>query len=245
MSEYNRSELLELIPIYALGALSDSERELVEALLAVDAEAQNLLQQYEQVTPTLSLSATERPAPPELKSKLLQTIRTENITSAEPSPPPTNISVLRQRLVALAAVFALLVGAIGYILLQDNPTPEGLYQQIVAVDTSQRLPIVSTFSDAIMGDLVISNDGSQAVIRVEDLPALQADQSFQLWLIDDAGAVSGGVYQFESVDTQYIELPLERSAFSYNAFGVSLEPAEGSPFDDAPSGPQVFAILVQ
>ena len=43
----------------------------------------------------------------------------------------------------------------------------------------------------------------------------------------------------------YIVLPLEMPFENYRGFGVSLEPADGSPFPDQRSGPRVFNVRLE
>jgi len=66
----DRNDLLDLIPAYALGALDAEERAAVETLLATDAEAQQLLAEYQGVAETLMLTAPARPAPAHLQADL-------------------------------------------------------------------------------------------------------------------------------------------------------------------------------
>ncbi|MBI5667532.1 MAG: anti-sigma factor [Chloroflexi bacterium] len=88
-------------------------------------------------------------------------------------------------------------------------------------------------------------DGREAVIRVENLPAIGSDQTFQLWLVDEAGARSGGLFRFANTQGEnYIVVPLDKPVSEYRAFGVSLEPAGGSPYADRPTGPRVFRVEV-
>ena len=55
-----RDDLLELIPAYALDALDTDERAEVDSLLTSDAEAQQLLADYEAVASALVFHVPER-----------------------------------------------------------------------------------------------------------------------------------------------------------------------------------------
>lgn len=87
------------------------------------------------------------------------------------------------------------------------------------------------------GLLVISLDGMHGTMVVDQLPVLGEAEQYQLWLIQDGERTSGGVF---SVDTQgykslYIDSP--EPLASYSAFGITVEPAGGSP---GPTGEKVL-----
>jgi len=69
-------ELFDLISIYALDALPAYEREQVENLLAEDAQAREMLEQYQAVVPVMSFLAAYREPPDDLKSRLVTRVAT-------------------------------------------------------------------------------------------------------------------------------------------------------------------------
>ncbi|MCB0160793.1 MAG: anti-sigma factor [Caldilineaceae bacterium] len=80
--------------------------------------------------------------------------------------------------------------------------------------------------------------GDQATLIAADLPAIAADQTFQLWLIPDGNApVPSGLLpaQGGGVATWSTTVPLRADQF--NLVGISVEPSGGSP---APTGPIVL-----
>ena len=125
---------------------------------------------------------------------------------------------------------------IGYAQIAGLPPIAGLYALII--------PTVIYALVVSSRQLVASPDGDEAVIRVEQLPTLPGDQAFQLWLVDAAGTVtSGGVFNRQGdADATFIRVPLEQPLDAYQRFGVSIEPAGGSPFPDRPTGPRVFSV---
>ena len=62
--------------------------------------------------------------------------------------------------------------------------------------------------------------------------------------MSEADANSGAqVGSADTTEATYIEIPLSgRPLDRFAGFGVSLEPAGGSPYPDRRSGPQVFAV---
>jgi anti-sigma-K factor RskA len=250
----DRDRLLNLISAYVLCALSDEDAVDVEQLLATDNEAQQLLEDYQAVADSLLLTVPSQPAPTGLRDDLRRRLQ----ASSEPDPSdkdqPQTITVTvmpawRRYPLPLAVVLALVIAGLVLILSStqspSSPSPETLYNELAAAEDSRSIALVADFDEATYGDLVISSNGQQAVIRVNQLPTLTMEEAFQLWLVDDDGAVSGGVFQFQDpAGPNYIVLPLAKPVDDYLRFGVSIEPATGSPLGNRPSGPRAFGVTI-
>lgn len=246
----DRQELLDLIPAYALGALDYDEIAEVESLLQTDHEAQQLLAEYQAVTEAMVVMTPARRAPFALQEDLRRRLRDNT-----PELPTLQTPVRQRRFnpyvwVPMAAVAAIVI-IVGVLLLwQGSPGsgPERLYGQLVAQAGARRIPIQAGENFQASGELVISEDGQQAVIRVENLPSLQPNQTFQLWLVETQTPdvpQSGGLIQFANpAAANYISLPLDKPASAYAGFGMSLEPAGGSRAPVGPSGPRVFGVAL-
>lgn len=253
-----REELLELIPAYALGALDDDERAAVEAWLPTDPEAQRLLEEYQEMIDWLPLAAPAQPAPSHLQADLRRRLadQREGVAGRQSDdkprltklPPAWPRPMLRRdwlpMVAGMAAALVLLVAAL-LLALRPNDPGAALYARLVEQPGAREIALLPDVEPAPTGELVASPDGREAVIRVENLPDIGSDQTFQLWLVDEAGARSGGLFRFANVEGEnYIVLPLEKPVTEYQAFGVSLEPAGGSPYADRPTGPRVFRVEV-
>lgn len=249
MNALNRDGLLALLPAYALEALDPGERAAVEAWLPTDAEARALLAQYQAVADQLYVLAPARLAPAHLEADLRRRLAAERA----PATPQTGAIGFWQRGWTWLAAAALLIVLIGAgLLLQllsesGTPTPDAgaLYATIAAQADARRFAIEVAEEQAnLRGELIVTASGDRAVIRVERLPQLPADQIFQLWLLDIEGTLrSGGIFRAED-EVTHILIPLERPLSAYQRFGVSIEPAGGSPYPDRPSGPVVFRVYV-
>ena len=226
----DRNELLDLIPAYALEALETDEKLQVETLLKTDVEAQQILADYQDITNNLVLATPARRAPVHLQDDLRKRLAANRPTQAAPSLPKLNQrrrATIWLPLLAAAAIIAIVFGVRAY--LNRNPAQE-LYNQIVAMPGHKIMPIPGADGTKPIGEMVASPDGSQAVLRMTRVPALQSDRTFQLWLIDDSGAHSGGLFPFTQSDsTYYVIVPLAKNVLDYKAFGVSVEPSGGSP----------------
>lgn len=242
----DRSELLDLIPAYALEALDPDEKRQVEALLKSDPEAQRLLAEYQDMSSNLILATPAKRAPAHLQDDLRKRLAANRPTQSAPSIPAPipAIPAPRRRmsvwipLVAAAAVIAIIFGVLSY--LNRNPA-EVLYNQIKGTSGYKTMPIPGADATTPSGEMITLPDGSRAVIRMTRMPALEADRTFQLWLIDDTGAHSGGLFPFTQADsTYYVVVPLnDKKVMDYKAYGVSVEPIGGSA---APSTTPIVVI---
>ncbi|HML21534.1 MAG TPA: anti-sigma factor [Aggregatilinea sp.] len=254
-------DLYDLIPAYALDALDPDEKDRFEAWLRAHPDAQSLLDDYRQVADHLVMMAPVQPAPAHLQADLRARLAAERSSASPtavsaPEPPPTLSNAGRtlrlhrrwRRTALLTAAAVVLVIVAGLVLIRPAAAPAEnaaeAYARIAAEDGAGWFDVVpGDVSDAVTGDLVVTPDGGEAVIRVAQLPPIERDQTFQLWLVDQSGSrVSGGLFRPGTDDATYIRVPLDRPVADYQAFGVSLEPDGGSPLKDAPTGPRVFLV---
>lgn len=261
MNEHEQLE--DLIPAYALGALEPDERAALEARLATDEAAQKLLAEYEQITGALVYAVPAYELPPHLSDDLRQRLVQAKAPAAPkqllqrppmqlPARPPWRRYQTLSWLAVAAAIVLVIVGAGLALSPVNQPTPapsltidEQLFADLQTRENSLRLTVVAgEEQQQITGELVAASDGTLAVIEVRDMPTLTEDQTFQLWMRDvDGVVVSGGLFQCGLEHATYIMIPLEdRSLAEFVAFGVSLEPAGGSPYPDRRSGPRVFSV---
>jgi anti-sigma-K factor RskA len=244
----DRETLLSLIPAYALGALDPEECAEFEAWLATDAEAQALLADYRATADRLVITTPSRTARPGLAAELYDRLVAQRPAPAPARPARRGRRILRYAL-PLAAAVAAVIAAI--ILLVSGREGEALnraaqmYNDIMAQDGARSVAVAPTEDHpSVNGWLAISPTGTRAVIQVMSLPALSEDQAFQLWMREDDGTVrSGGVFRTDHPEEPlYIQVPIDDTIDGYAGFGVSIEPAGGSPFPDKPTGPPVFRI---
>jgi anti-sigma-K factor RskA len=260
----NGSDLSNLIPAYALDALDPEERAAFESWLRHHPEAQAILAEYRALADKLVLTVPARLAPDHLQADLRQRLAASGSSIAEPHrlataehrpiklPAQTKRSGTRavRSWVAAAAVIALaLLGiVIAWQVTKSGPQktdPAKLYAEIEAEQGATRFVIVpGQGQENVGGDAVVSSQGNQAVICVWQLPALESNQTFQLWLLDTGGTLrSGGLFQASKGGAPtYIAVPLDRPISAYQRFGVSIEPIGGSPLVNQPSGPSVFRV---
>ena len=254
MSKMSREDVLQLIPAYVLDALENDARQEVDGLLIVDSEAQALLQQYRQVESVLPFMAVHRSPSSDLRDRFLERLHEDTAPSDEPSnvvqfsekPKRKGIPLRRRYLVSLVATVALAVVGLIFILTTEPeaPTPQVAFYEISNQIDAERITVAASVDSVVEGDLVISSDREHAALRLKQLPVINADQAFQLWMVDENGPVSGGVYPMPDDYALYLVIPIEKPIDQYVRFGVSLEPAGGSPLGNKASGERVFQIIL-
>ena len=87
------------------------------------------------------------------------------------------------------------------------------------------------------GMIVMTRDGSTALLAVLDLPPLPPDKVYQVWLIKGNQRYSAGVFTVDSTGYgQTVIIPVAPLG-EYDAIGITVEPAGGSP---GPTGTSVL-----
>jgi anti-sigma-K factor RskA len=258
----NGSDLSGLIPAYVLGALDPEERVAFESWLQHHPEVQAELADYQALADSLVLTVPGQPAPDHLQADLRQRLAasrstaagSQQIVTAEHAPVILPERMQRARAVryGLAAVAAVALAVLGIVIAwqvtKSGPgkaDPAQLFAEIAAQQGAVRYSIVpGEDQNALTGELIVSPQGNQAVIRVVQLPELRPDQTFQLWLLDVGGILrSGGLFKGSTPDSPtYITVPLGKPISAYQRLGVSIEPAGGSPLVNQPSGPVIFRV---
>jgi anti-sigma-K factor RskA len=163
---------------------------------------------------------------------------------------PSRVIPLAAWMVAAAAVVA--VAIVGGFLLFRPTTPEmspimleakASYDEIVADASFVRYEVTAAENTSVEGELVVSADGSDAVLRIASLPQIESEQSYQLWVVTGEAPDSFGVYHWPTGHGPYylkIDVPVE----DLQRLGMTIEPYDGSPHEHQPTGPSIFGIQV-
>jgi len=232
---------LERLPAYVLGCLEEDEaREVSDHLAACPACRAEWLA-YLEVVGDLALAVPQEEPPAALKGRLMARLSVRPRPTAAAAPSPPWWERLRRLLQGVAPLWApisllLIVGlALLNLLLWQRlsrlekmaPGPE---MHIVALVGTEAAP------DA-HGIVVISGDGEYGSLIVEKLPPLSPEKQYQLWLIQNGQRTSGGVFSVTPEGYGVMEISSPRPLFEYSAFGITIEPAGGSP---GPTGAKVL-----
>ncbi len=193
----------------------------------------------------LAGSVAESP-PQRLRAAVLGQARQIPQVGGAPRAPVVDIAerrsgrLWRDRLLAGVAAAALVVaGALGISTYQANQRADDLQVAADRVTALLADPDSSVERTEVTGGgtgtLVVSPNAQQAAFLTSSLPATDPGQTYQLWAIDEAGATSVGLLEPDAGRaTELVELPPGTTAF-----GMSVEPAGGSP---APTTEPVLVV---
>lgn len=231
----------ELLPAYALGALDDVEVKEVEEHLKGCAACRRELARYEDVARDLAYAVPRSEPPAELKQRILGEI--SGTATALAAPDEVASTWWERRLLAVQQFFTgpvwrpvllllLVVLGIGNLALWRR------LQQAQDAAPFRAVRLAGTENaDEATGVIIISEDGAHGALIVQQLPMLGEEHEYQLWLIDNGERTDGGTFSVDEdgYRSHYVSAP--RPLGDYEAFGVTIEPAGGSP---GPTGPQVL-----
>ena len=237
--------VVELLSGYALGCLDSDEKQQVERHLPGCASCQAELASYRQVVDVLPMGMALREPPPELKENLMAEARRRRSLPRSQAEPGLWARFLRwlsgdtpgQRRIPLLSAASLVIIV---LLIGSNFF---LWQQVRSLQ-GKLPPAFSTVSlkgtvaspDA-SGLLVISANGAEGSLVVDNLAKLDADHEYQLWLNKDGQRSSGGTFSTNKTGYGLLWVKSEQPLDSYNTFGVTIEPTGGSP---GPTGDKVL-----
>ncbi len=232
MSE--QTHVSELLPAYALGSLEPEETRQVAAHLVRCGACRAELAAYADVVDHLALGAPDAVPPDRLKARLMARTRAPSRPHAAEPPQPwwRHLAQLLQRTApAWGAVGFVLIVALGVsnVLLWREANRPGPMRAISLQGTEA--------APGAVGTVIVSADGEHGALVVDGLEPLGAALQYQLWLIHDGQRTSGGVFSVDQDGYGVLWVSAPRSLSAYDAVGITIEPAGGSP---GPTGARVL-----
>jgi anti-sigma-K factor RskA len=229
----------DLIAAYALDCLDEDDVIWVSKHLANCVRCQAELNAYWQVVDQLPLTVQRRQPSPQLKEKLMAQVHRMQADTGRESEDFWQR--FRGLLSQTAPVWSLASLVIIVLLITSNlllwQQVRGMREQsradtmrVVAMDHTQVAP-------GATGLIVISLDGEHGTLVVDHLPFLSAENQYQLWLINNGERASGGVFSVSKDGYGSVWVNSPQPLADYSAFGVTIEPAGGSP---GPTGEKVL-----
>lgn len=243
-------QIEELLPFYALDALSDEERGLVEDYLKEHPEARQLVEEMRNTASALPLSVSPVEPAPRTKQALMARVavdeRSRSSAQDQPSPRVNRLESFFRNfsfaVAALAIVGVILLSA-QVVLLRNEIA--SLNSKIAAQSDSlnqiiENLPQTNpsgaitvslkgtTVQPQAQGQLIADPNSQSAVLVITGLPPLEPGQTYQVWLI--AGApVSAGLLTVDEHGQGVLIVTSTESIGSFQSLGISVEPEGGSP----------------
>jgi anti-sigma-K factor RskA len=229
--------VLDLIPALALDCLDEDEAAQVSDHLKRCQECQVELRAYQSVLDQLPLAVPQAEPSPQVRQMLLKRVEHGLRREKQPSAWDRLMNVFKSAspvwgFASLAIVVVLLVSnlALWRQVNQLRSNPAATVLRVVNLDGTQ-------FSPGANGMIVMSKNGEYGTLVVDHLPALSPEQQYQLWLIQDGKRTSGGVFSASPDGYASLVIASPRPLDDYSAFGVTIEPAGGSP---GPTGEKVL-----
>jgi hypothetical protein len=211
--ELSAEEVDSLLPAYALDAVDDDERDAIEAHLAQSPEADEEVAEFRNAAAMLAFAGG---APPEGVWDRIESQLGPRASSVD--APVVDIDAARaarasripawRRLVAVAAVAAVLTGAVVWVAARDDsastPTAAALAQQARREPGARTATLVDADGNALATAIVLP-DGRGYL--ESSLPSLPRGRTYQLWSAGGQQMVSLGVLGREPVVVAFAAAP--------------------------------------
>jgi len=234
-------ELKDALSALALGALDSAERIEVEAHVRGCAECQAELQALLKVVDGIGLEASPVTPPEALKSKVLARVTAQPQLRAVPPadvrpiavpPKPAGSWVMP---VALAASLVLAAAALFYAFRLQTEVQE-LKKTTFLLQSADlvRANMKGQGSASNATGLALWSKTNGMLFSATQLPKLPAGRVYQLWTITGTTATSAGLLTPDANGAVRLELPVSANAAKPDAFGLTIEPAGGSPAPTLP-----------
>lgn len=237
-------ELKDALSALALGALDSAERIEVEAHVRGCAECQAELQALLRVVDGIGLAASPVTPPEALRSKVLanataqtqlSAIRPADVRAAVLPPLPPKPAGSWMMPLALAASLVLAAAALFYAFRLHTEVDElrKTTRLLQSADLVRANMKGQTSAPNATG-LALWSRANGMIFSAAQLPKLPAGRVYQLWTITGTTATSAGLLTPDANGAVRLELPVPANAAKPDAFGLTIEPAGGSPAPTLP-----------
>jgi anti-sigma-K factor RskA len=123
-------------------------------------------------------------------------------------------------------------------MASDVTRQRALISTIAYADTQpKRLEATAVDPNAI-GRIFAAPELNALALIVYDMPALETDRVYQIWLIDPRGdRTSGGTFTVDASGRSWVLIRAPQPLSNYQGIGITIEPTGGSP---KPTGPKMM-----
>ena len=246
-----RQQIEELLPFYALDALSDEERELVERYLAEHPEARQEAEELKAAASALPYGVTPVEPPGHVKEGLMARVASENrarlSAPEEPSQRGMRFENLFRALSLGAATIAILwaiilnvqvarlqseISTLNDRLAAQAESLEQIINNLPQTSPSNVITVSLKGTEVqpqVQGQLIVDPDNQSAVLVISGLSQLEAGRTYQVWLINGGEPVSAGLLSVDENGQAVFIVNSDSAIGSFNSLGISIEPEGGSP----------------
>jgi len=233
-------DLRELLPAWALDAVTPEEAAAVDRAVAADPALAEEARALREVAALLAVGASETP-PAALRADVLDRIgRTPQDGTGARTPQDgtgtdeddgvvvdlARVRARRRDRWLVAAVLLAAAAVPGVIAVQQHERATQAEEQLTTVAEALAEPGAQLLAADVAGGgravAVVGSDTS--VFSARDLPSLTSEEVYQLWVVDDGGARSAGVLTVAAgqASAELADLP------DGATIAMTVEPAGGS-----------------
>ena len=225
--------VFESLPAYALGSLDESEAQVISEHLARCHICRSELHAFQDVADQLALTSPHAAPSRELKPRLMERIQSLDLN--RPKPEWWRFAGQRLAVGAIAGLVLIATLVVSNVLLwqrlnQVEVLTGPLGMRAIALQNTDVAPNASGF-------VVIGADGNNGVLVVDELPALDAQREYQLWLVRNGDNTSAAVFSVDESGYRGMRIEAPQTLLVYSSVRVTIEPAGGSA---QPTGEQVL-----
>lgn len=244
-------EIEELLPFYALDALTDEERELVEAYLRAHPEARGQIDEMGSAASVLPHSVSPVEPSPRTKDALMARVAIDQKNAAvrqDQAPRPREIRWVNifQAFGLGAATVAILWAFVLNIQLSQMKSQVALLNEALVAQSNAlqeinarlaQTPVAETITISLkgtdvqpqaQGQLIADPNKNSAVLVIDGLDQLEPGKTYQVWLIDGGGPKSAGLLSVDAHGQAVLIVTSELTIGEFSALGISVEPEGGS-----------------
>jgi anti-sigma-K factor RskA len=247
----------DLLPAYALGALSNGEAHAVEDFLAKNPANQKELYAWQDVVASLAYAVAPQDPPNDLRRRLFEKIRLEEnipapVSNVVPMPsravpravaPPVEAAPpAKYRWLAVAAAVAacILLGALFLVwrknqslqqesrALADQLAQERLlHEHLLGPDGRGAFLQGTQIAPKAHAHLTYNVKNRQALLAIRELPPAPAGKNYQIWFITNGQPIPGPTFNTGPAGVAEITLQAPENGLMADSFAVTLEPQYG------------------
>ena len=245
-------EIQELLPFYALGALTDEEKGLIEAYLHEHPQARGQIEEMDKAVSALphSVSPVEpsRRTKDALMARVASDERARLSAQKQESRPRVRrlenpFQVLSLGVATLAILWAVIlniqlsqlrkeVSILGDALVAQSNSLQEIDAKLSQTPASAVLTISLKGTDVqpqARGELIADPNNLSAVLVISGLAELEPGKTYQVWLINAGGPESAGLLSVDLQGQGVLIVTSESAIGSFQSLGISVEPEGGSP----------------
>lgn len=246
----DQRDIQELLPFYALDALTDEEKELVESYIAAHPEARAQVQEMIHTASSLSQGVSPEEPPRRIRDALMRRVREgereRSSVAVQPSRRVIRSESIFQALSLGAAVVAIIwavflniqlyrlqgqMSLLGDALVAQSNSLQEINSILSQPTASPVITISLAGTDArpdAHGQLIADPSSNSAVLVIAGLGELEAGKTYQVWLIDGGGPRSAGLLAVDAHGQGILIVTSEFAIGEFNSLGISIEPDGGS-----------------